>query len=555
MNILYKNNFFQQLKKQPLIFLLILSFAIPFINIGKPKLGSTYEARVVVTGENMVRRADWIVPYFNGGIRLQKPPLPYWCIAGLYLVFGHLRESIFRLPSAIMGVVGVILLLFMAKMMFGWETAVISALIQALTFKYIIESRGAQVDIYLVFWITASLFVLTTIFFGSKRRDWLWIILGIAMALAFLSKWINIFVFILPPMIYGFKLFPKRRPKPRFFILFILIFFTLGFSWIALLINNLGWQTVYTSWVHEAGNNIISIHNRHQYQFYYYILQLFAMTAPWSVIIPAGIAFVLWTPVKQDKIPLKWISLSIALFIIALSCASKKKMNYLLPALPFMAISAGRFCVISLKLKDSPLSKPIKWIFGLQTLALFIGAAATAFVLKTETNIYSKITLFFVLILLCGSFAYSLHGVIKNKLNSALYIFFTATVIFSLVLFGIFMPGQKQVSSDEFADQIKQAVGDAPVWQLYGCDKTLVYHLQRPVTGLWSVNAIKKLLEQYPEIYVLVSSKHLNSAKKLPHTVVLYDPNYRNNSIPIPGIGGKSRKMYLIKYTRNSIEK
>src|SRR3954465_9774393 len=44
----------------------------------------------------------WLVPVFNGSVRLQKPPLPYWCAAVLFKVIGF-GEGAARLPGAVMG--------------------------------------------------------------------------------------------------------------------------------------------------------------------------------------------------------------------------------------------------------------------------------------------------------------------------------------------------------------------------------------------------------------------------------------------------------------------
>lgn len=60
-----------------LILLLAVSLMLPLVKLGEPELGSPHEARVVMTGHNMAESGDWVVPYFNGALRLQKPALPY----------------------------------------------------------------------------------------------------------------------------------------------------------------------------------------------------------------------------------------------------------------------------------------------------------------------------------------------------------------------------------------------------------------------------------------------------------------------------------------------
>ncbi len=169
-----------------LILLLPVCLLLPLISLGKPELGSPHEARVVVTGHNMAESGDWVVPYFNGSVRLQKPPLPYWTIAALVKTFGPLDEWLFRLPSALLGIDGVILTLLTARVIFGWQTGLVAALIQSLTLKYVIESRLARVDIHLTFWVLVSILLLSVIFFGRHRRDWLWPFFWATIAMGFL---------------------------------------------------------------------------------------------------------------------------------------------------------------------------------------------------------------------------------------------------------------------------------------------------------------------------------------------------------------------------------
>ncbi|MCF7975280.1 MAG: glycosyltransferase family 39 protein, partial [Phycisphaerae bacterium] len=115
-----------------LLVVLIVAIVVPLINLGHPKLGSPHEARVVVTGHNMVESGDYIVPRFNDWLRLQKPPLPYWTVAAVEKLVGHpLKEGLFRLPSAIMGMTCVLLTLLIARQLFDRKLALIAAMIQA----------------------------------------------------------------------------------------------------------------------------------------------------------------------------------------------------------------------------------------------------------------------------------------------------------------------------------------------------------------------------------------------------------------------------------------
>ncbi len=67
-----------------------------------------HEVYVARTAVEMSRRGDWVVPYFGGTPRLQKPPLNYWLAAGAALLCGenpaeNVSAFAARLPSALSG--------------------------------------------------------------------------------------------------------------------------------------------------------------------------------------------------------------------------------------------------------------------------------------------------------------------------------------------------------------------------------------------------------------------------------------------------------------------
>ena len=48
----------------------------------------SHEIFVAETAQEMLQRGDWIVPYFNGEPRLNKPPVSYWATAALAYAAG-----------------------------------------------------------------------------------------------------------------------------------------------------------------------------------------------------------------------------------------------------------------------------------------------------------------------------------------------------------------------------------------------------------------------------------------------------------------------------------
>ena len=63
-----------------------------------------HECYVATAAREMLQSGDWIMPTFNGELRLEKTPLSYWLVAGLGWITGRTDEFTARLPSAVFAV-------------------------------------------------------------------------------------------------------------------------------------------------------------------------------------------------------------------------------------------------------------------------------------------------------------------------------------------------------------------------------------------------------------------------------------------------------------------
>src|SRR5258708_14751931 len=69
------------------------------------------EPRFAEASREMLQRKDFIVPWFNGQYRFDKPPLIYWCQVACYRILGE-NELSARLPSVSFSVASALLALF-----------------------------------------------------------------------------------------------------------------------------------------------------------------------------------------------------------------------------------------------------------------------------------------------------------------------------------------------------------------------------------------------------------------------------------------------------------
>lgn len=115
-----------------------------------------HEAFVVQTAQEMRERGDWVVPYFNGRPRLNKPPLSYWVVAGLADLAGSARVQPWqgRAPS-VAGAVGLVALtMILAELLADRRTAIVAGFVAASSYGVFRYAHTARPDMLYAFWCT-----------------------------------------------------------------------------------------------------------------------------------------------------------------------------------------------------------------------------------------------------------------------------------------------------------------------------------------------------------------------------------------------------------------
>src|SRR5947207_12011272 len=93
-----------------------------------------------------------MVPVLNGEIRLQKPPLPYWCSAILFRLFGiEWSEALARFIPALLGALATFFVADLARLLLGRRFAFPAALVWVSSYFIPDEFRKAMADPYLTF--------------------------------------------------------------------------------------------------------------------------------------------------------------------------------------------------------------------------------------------------------------------------------------------------------------------------------------------------------------------------------------------------------------------
>lgn len=116
-----------------LLVMVALLLSALLIGLGERPLYKIQEVRIAETAREMVASGDWLVPRYNGELRLQKPPLPYWLTAASYRLFG-VNEIATRLPAVLFGLLSAFLFTFWGASRLGERASTNAALVLVISF-------------------------------------------------------------------------------------------------------------------------------------------------------------------------------------------------------------------------------------------------------------------------------------------------------------------------------------------------------------------------------------------------------------------------------------
>ena len=119
-------------------------------NLGRTGLWDMDEALYASVAREMFQRGDWVVPWFNGQLFPEKPPLMFWTMMGGFELFG-VNEFGARFFSAVMGVGTALIAFHLGRLLFSARVGFWAGLITCSTIVFTVSARAATVDSALTF--------------------------------------------------------------------------------------------------------------------------------------------------------------------------------------------------------------------------------------------------------------------------------------------------------------------------------------------------------------------------------------------------------------------
>jgi len=178
------------------------AFAV-FLELGRMDVVSDNEGQRTAPPAEMLRSGDFVVPTINGETYLNKPPLLYWAIAGVYAATGRIDAFTARIPTALAGIALVLFAYLFLRRRIG-EAAARWAALALLASPYVLQMmRLAELDIPLAL----ATFAAVAAYHEAVQADTdararvLAIAAGAALGIAIMLKGPVPFLFLLPAWI------------------------------------------------------------------------------------------------------------------------------------------------------------------------------------------------------------------------------------------------------------------------------------------------------------------------------------------------------------------
>jgi len=328
-------------------FLLVaaLGLAVFGIGLGSIPLIEKDEPRYAVTAREMLESGDYLVPRMNGEIRLAKPPLFYWLVAGSFRVFG-VNEFAARLPSALAGL-GVLLgTLWIGRRMFpGTAIGLRAAVVLAASAQMLSVSRTAIPDMVLTLSEVAAIACFVGAYFGGGAPRRLLLGFWACAGLAAVAKGP---VGILVPLLVVAVFLASRR-ELRFLLHGLapglLVFAAIALPWFLAVGARLGFAAGARRLEEETVNRFLH-GGDHPQAFYYYLPVLLGGFLPWTVfgVGAGGARFLLEAPRRwKRESALRFLAIWAGVVVLFFSLSRGKLATYVTSAFPALALGFAIF--------------------------------------------------------------------------------------------------------------------------------------------------------------------------------------------------------------------
>ena len=324
----------------------ILLFSLAFLLAGNwiMPLTDRDEVRFAEASREMIQRGDYVVPWFNGAWRFDKPVLIYWCQIAAYKLCGE-NDFAARLPSVLFTTGTALLLVRWGRKVASARTGLLAGGMFVACLHIALIGRAATADMAMVFFYTLEVWSgweLTRP--GQLHRARWWGLFYVTVALGFLAKGPEVYLAVVG-LTLG-RLFRKNDfylpAAPT--VAGLILSLALIALWGVPAMTQTGGKYFDIGIGEHVVHRSVGVNDSHGLAgiggllltLPVYVLTFFASFFPWSTRVPG--TFKRWWPERSNDPVGSYLVLQAAIVFVVFSLVVTKLPHYTVPAFPCIAL-------------------------------------------------------------------------------------------------------------------------------------------------------------------------------------------------------------------------
>lgn len=331
--------------------------------IGTAPLANRAEHRCLEVVRNMVASGDWLVPRYEGAVRLNKPPLAYWAGAVVSSALGEASLLAVRLPSLVAGI-GLLLVTFAWGRRVGGARLGLAATACLVAMELVIAyGRRGVAEMELAFAANLALYLFDRLL--DEPRTALRAAFGLALGLALLAKATAGLMLVAVPVVVTLTL--RRRWRSALALrnlVWVAAAFALGAAWYAAILAFVpdGWRLLEADLllpfgVEDAAPQVGAAHFNPPW---FHLHSLLTGATPALLLLPWAIARAARTRLWQRLPRQRFAFVVFASLFVAFSLLPQKQKHYMLPLLPALAILLADGVLASARLDAASFARTVR---------------------------------------------------------------------------------------------------------------------------------------------------------------------------------------------------
>jgi 4-amino-4-deoxy-L-arabinose transferase-like glycosyltransferase len=360
-------------KTKYLLLIVIIEGFIFLFNLGARDLWEPDETRYAVVAREMKESGNWIVPHLNGTVYAEKPPLFFWLVNLSTFLFGD-NEFANRLPSALAGLITVLVTFLFGERVFNVRAGFLSGLVLVTGFFLSQISRWMMLDSLFTLFFLLSLFFFYQGYRNEERRRVHYLFAGSFIGLGVLTKGPIAYLPIPIYLILGFFEKDVKKFWNRDLLWGFLLSLALVLTWVIPACWTGGEDYTRRILLEQSIGRIAGkIKHFHPESFLFYVIRFPAEFLPWTFFMPAAVVLELRRS-KEERSGFLFLSVWFLFIFFFFTLLKGKKDNYILPLYPAAAILVGRWLTSFLQSPKDPQNIRMRlWNPVSLTAFLFLG--------------------------------------------------------------------------------------------------------------------------------------------------------------------------------------